>query len=357
MRPIASCYRSDPGIILLIHHSGELLVMTRSRVLLLVWASLFIYANRVTAQNKTLAEAVPETAGSSASKTSKPAEILPTAPVITIKGLCGDGKSNRENCQTIITREQFESLVGRVQPGIPAREQVQFASYYPRILAMADEAKKRGLDKEPNYLENLRYLQAQALNQELMRKLQEDAANISKQDVENYYKQHPELYETAIVDRVFIPKKKMVSTKDTGSPGDGGEAAMTQEAKDLRAKAVAGESFVKLQKEAFVFGGYTATPPDTLSPPIPHGGMPEGHESVFNLKPGEVSQLITDENGIYFYKLVSKSMMPLDQVEAQIRKTVENERIGAVRKQIEGGISTELNQAYFVGKPGVDPGR
>jgi parvulin-like peptidyl-prolyl isomerase len=49
--------------------------------------------------------------------------------------------------------------------------------------------------------------------------------------------------------------------------------------------------------------------------------LPASQVSVMDLKPGEVSAVLSDPNGYYIYKLRSKDMLSLNQARDEIKGT------------------------------------
>jgi foldase protein PrsA len=79
--------------------------------------------------------------------------------------------------------------------------------------------------------------------------------------------------------------------------------------------------------------------------------LPPGHAAVFDLKPGEVSQVINDGSGYYIYKLQSKDVLPLDQVKDEIKNTLQSQRLKDSMQALQQSTQTELNDAYFNNAP------
>ncbi len=293
----------------------------------------------------------PHTLPASASK------VAPDAAVITIKGLCAQTVANPSNspCQTVITRAQFEKLTDALLSNMKPSLKLQLANSYPGLLAMAREAEARGLDKSPRFEERLAFARVQILSQELVHQIDEESANVSDKDIEDYYRAHAAAFEQAKLERILIPNRKLMDPlpKDQATPEavkaqrKAAEDAMTQVAEQLRARAAAGEDFVKLQKEAFIAGGETEAPPDPNLGPLRPSGLPPGHASAFDLKPGEVSPVLSDSTGHYIYKMDAKETEPLDEVKHEILKTLQNQRREETIQSVEKPISTEINQAYF----------
>ena len=75
-------------------------------------------------------------------------------------------------------------------------------------MAMSEAAKAKGLDKTPQYQETLKVYKMQILTQQLQRAVQEEADQVSPQDIDAYYKKNPEPYEQFSLDRLFVPRYK-----------------------------------------------------------------------------------------------------------------------------------------------------
>jgi parvulin-like peptidyl-prolyl isomerase len=84
--------------------------------------------------------------------------------------------------------------------------------------------------------------------------------------------------------------------------------------------------------------------------------LPPAHGAVLDLKPGEVSELISDPSGHYIYKLVSKQTQPFsqDSVKQEIRNTLSAQRYRESMQPFQAG-NAELNDAYF--GPSRNPAR
>jgi PPIC-type PPIASE domain len=283
------------------------------------------------------------------------ATVPPDAAVLTIKGLCpGQEKtaSAASACQTIITKAQFEELTEALHPNMPPTTKRQLASSYPRLMAMAHEAEQRGLDKKEHFQEMIAFARLQILSQDLVHEIEDEASQISQKDVEDYYRENAANFERVNVERITVPNIRQVS-QSAGASGnkenseEQDKAAMKGEADSLRARAAAGEDFATLQKAAYEFAGLSTPPPATSLSMIRRTTLPAGHASVFDLKAGEVSPVISDDGGFYIYKALSKQDEPPNEAEKEIRKTLVSQRIHATMQKVQDSITTEMNQAYF----------
>src|SRR5438445_348946 len=322
-----------------------------------------------------------------AAETNDTAASVPAdAAVITVKGVCpaqpktaatkagaaktdgASAKTAAADCKTVITKAEFERLASGVAPNLTPQLKKQLATVLPRLIAMSAEAQKKGLDKNPRYLETVKFAKMQILTQELQRTTQEEAAKIPDADIAEYYKKNPEAYEQYNLDRLFVPRSKQpdaAETKDNDKDEKlteeqqkakdeqekrkqaEGEEEMTQMAEKLRARAAAGEDIAKLQKEAFEAAGMKIDSPTVNLPTVRRTGLPPGHTAVFDLKAGDVSQLINDSGGHYVYKVNKKETLPLDQVKSEIHSTRQNQRMRDAMETYQNSFKAETNEAYF----------
>jgi len=327
------------------------------------------------------------------------ASVPPTAAVITVIGVCPAethaasakgtaaktatkataAKSPAADCKTVITKEQFEKLADALAPNVTPQLKRQLAGLLPRLYAMSDAARKQGIDKTPQYAETLKFVKMQVLANDLQRKIQKQAADVPPAAIEAYYKQNPEAYEQYTVERLFVPRTKQSDnevkaedeekdqkdqkvTDDEKKAKEAAEKAkaeeneqlMTKLAQDLRDRAAKGEDFTKLQKEAFEAAGMKIESPTVNLPNLRRTGLPPTHAAVFDLKVGEVSQVISDAGGHYIYKIVSKNEMPFDQAKNEIHNKLQNDRMRDMMEKLNNSFKTETNEAYF-GPGGAGP--
>ena len=301
------------------------------------------------------------------------ANVPPDTPVITINGLCANqsaDKASADDCKTVITREQFEKMIDAVQPGMPARMRRQFATRYANALVMSQKGEQMGLDKGPDYDEHMKLARLQVLAQELNKALQQKAGEISDKDVEDYYHTNASKFEQAELERIYIPKTQEApeakedekkTEAEEQKQTEAGEKVMKAEAEKLHTRAAAGGDFAKLQDEAFQTAGIKSGSPSTSMGKMRRTMLPPDQVSVMDLKPGEVSPLITDQNGYFIYKLKSKDTIPMDQAKEEIRGTLKAERFQASMKAIQDSATPTLNDKYFgeatppMMRPGMPP--
>jgi parvulin-like peptidyl-prolyl isomerase len=283
-------------------------------------------------------------------------------------------KAAPADCKTVITKAEFERRANGVAPSVTPQLKKQLATVLPRLIAMSNEARKKGLDKSPQFEEMVKFAKMQILTNELQRKIQEEATRISPDEIEKYYKEHAETFDQFNLDRLFVPRSKQnveaeakeadekneklseeaqkAKEAEEKTKADEAEQAMTKLAASLRARAAAGEDFIKLQKEAFDAAGMKIESPTVTLPNVRRTGLPPAHAAVFDLKPGEVSQVISDSGGHYIYKLNSKDQIKLDAAKNEIHSKLQSDRTREAMEKLNGSFKAETNDAYF-GSGGV----
>jgi hypothetical protein len=330
-----------------------------------------------------------------------PKEVAETAVVLTIKGVCAPkapatasktttGKATAAptkkpaDCKTEITKAQFEKLAKALQQGpnpLNAQQKRQLATLLPRFMAMSDIAKTKGLDKTDAFKTKVKFLQMQILTQELQQSVNTEAeAKVTHEVVATYYKANPEAYEQFSLDRLFIPRNKTAAAEDKGdakepeklteeqqkakdaedkAKQEQGEQELTKLADTLRERAAKGEDFATLQKEAFEAAGTKVENPTINLPKVRRTGLPATQAGVFDLKVGEVSPIISDTGGHYIFKVVSKDVLPVDQVETEIHNKLKNEKSKEMMDAYTNSFQATPNEDYFgpAGPPGAPPPR
>ncbi len=269
--------------------------------------------------------------------------------VITLKGVC-QAKAGTEtppaDCVRSMTREQFEKMTKALQqpgkPQMPPDMLRNFASQYSKLLVFADAAREMGLENDPRVQEIFRLARNQILTDALNQHIVQEYSHIPDQQIEDYYNQNPKKYMEANLQRIMIPRA--IGSSDKPKPTDAEEKAY---AKKIRERWLAGEDPVKLEKEAMEHAGLSTAPPDVNVGGRRPGSLPEAHESVFDLKPGEISQIFSDPGSIYIYKVLSTRQVPLSDVKSSISSTLQRQMITDKIQQIQNSATIDLNEAYF----------
>jgi hypothetical protein len=102
-----------------------------------------------------------------------------------------------------------------------------------------------------------------------------------------------------------------------------------------------------LQKQAYEAAGMTEVPPNPSLGNVKAANIPQNHASVLRMKPGEVSQVLTDSTGHYVYKVDGRDVQSLEQAKNEIHKVLQNQRKQEIMQDLRRPFTTELNSSYF----------
>jgi hypothetical protein len=211
-----------------------------------------------------------------------------------------------------------------------------------------------GLDKGDKFEQQMKIARIEVLTRELKKELQIEASKITDADIENYYRGNLPSFEQAEMERIHVPKSQDRPGTADKTPTEAekreqlqrGEEAMKAEAEKLRARAVAGEDFSKLQAEAYQAAGIKAAPNPSLGK-IRRISLPRDQVSVMDLKPGEVSLVIEALNGYFIYKIKEKETLTLGQSREEITGILRSQRLREETQTIEESATSTLNENYF----------
>jgi hypothetical protein len=282
--------------------------------------------------------------------------IAPDAEIITINGLCDSAtkKTAPSRCKTVITRAQFETLIQYVQPKLAVADRGLFAGNYAQTLIRAQQAREMGLDSGPRF-EALMTLRRDTVLQMLLgQALKERAEQVPEKDIEQFYKDNHESFEEKELEELYVPAAQQIPA--VGDPEEVQKRrqdsilAMKKTADELRARAVTGEDFSRLQAEAYKAAGYGSTDASTkveMQKRRRRDLRSPTEVSVMDLKPGEISQVFDEPNGHYIYKAGAKGIVPLEQVKDEISKKLSAERLQKYQKEVQEYATPAFDEKYF----------
>lgn len=292
--------------------------------------------------------------------------VAPGDPVITIKGLCdkpSGANSGSADCKTVVTRSEFEKLISALRPNLSKAQQKQVAARYVQLLTLATKAQELGLDKTPEFEEQMYVQRLQILGTLAGERMQKEAGQVSDAEVESYYREHSADFRTISYDKIYVPKQKPGEMAKTAAPngpdaqkkGEADQAEMKPEMKEeadkLRARAAAGEDFVKLQQEAYDFAGLKlkSTTANTHTENVTKNRLPPADSSIFELKKGDVSQVLNDPAAFMIYKVNDFQDQPLESVKEEIARSLQNQKLKSASEELQKSAveNTTYNDAYF----------
>jgi len=217
-----------------------------------------------------------------------------------------------------------------------------FAMQYGKILAFSDQARALGLENEPRFKEIMQFVKNQLLVEALNEHFSNEYANPSDEKIEAYYKENGAKFQQADLQRVIIPTQPAAA--EITKPTDAEQKAYIDK---VRQQWVNGADPATLQKDAFARMGLTGSVPDVNLKDHTPGMIPQEQQSVFSLKPGDISQPFVDTGAAYIYKLVTVKEKPLSEVKAQIAKTIHDQMMREKIQELTESVKPALNDAYF----------
>jgi peptidyl-prolyl cis-trans isomerase C len=219
------------------------------------------------------------------------------------------------------------------------------AVQYSRLVLLATEAEKKGVEKNPEAQQLLQFARMQALAQAMTLQIQKQSKP-TPVELQKYYESNPQRFTELTLQRLMLPLKP-------DAEGKTNEAEMKTAADQLRQRAAGGADFKTLQAEAYDKTGLP-NPPETKQV-ILATALPPSQQSVLQLKPGEVSQVIQEPGALYIYKLDSVRQIPLDQVKNEIESTLTQEKYLKAMEALLASSEPKLNPDYFGAAPPPAP--
>jgi len=228
------------------------------------------------------------------------------------------------------------------------------ADQYVKALVLAQKARDLGLDRGPDFEQQMNIARLKILASMAYQQLQKDAGNVSDSEVSDYYQKHAADYKTITFDRLYVPKQKQIETSaqkpndlDIEKKRTASEAAMKEEAEKLRTRAAAGEDITKLQQEAYDFAGLKQKAANPRQENARKSIIPPADASIFELKSGEVSQVFTDPTGFMIYKVIEIKDLPVAGVHDEIARTLQGEKMKNSFESLQNSAKTNLDENYF----------
>jgi hypothetical protein len=301
------------------------------------------------------------------------AQVPLDAAVITLNGLCDNGLvqntpvggsqaggqtataagstflATDPGCKTVVTREEFDKLAKAV--GVRPGRGLALASQYSEILRFAEKGRELALEKEPTFLAKARFAYIQTLYQFAIVKMQEQADDFTAADLEKYHTEHNEEFMQVEVSQLAIPKHKVhddggaAAVKKAHAQVDpvAEQAAMKRLAERMRREAAAGADFDALEERIYKIAGDESVPDTDLGIRYPDQVPLEYRKIIFDLKPGQVSQVTEDSHEYLIFKARKKHVLPLSESTHWYGQL----RMRAMRRQLNESVKADFNDLYF----------
>ncbi len=253
-----------------------------------------------------------------------------------------------------LTLKDFERQVQSLPPQFQMalirnpRLKEEFLNRWINITLLAQEARERKLDQDPEIRARMEDIKNALLAQKLMAMEMKGKIKVTDREIETYYNQHRR--EFSIPEAV---KARHILIKvPTGASKEVWEKARLK-AESIRKRIERGEKFAKLAKE------YSDDPGSKN-----RGGelgffskgrmVPEFESAAFSLKPGELSNPIKTSFGYHIIQVEKRrkaSMRPLSDVRFQIRRRLYRKRQEKIQdmliKKLKARYPVKINKALL----------
>lgn len=264
-----------------------------------------------------------------------PAQVPPETVVLTVGDLT-------------ITAKQFDEIADGLQDQYkafvkgPGRK--QFADQLVRVLVIAQEGKRLGLDKTPGFQTQAMFQTDQVLANATAQKINQDT-KIDDAALHKYYDEHKSEYEQIRARHILIRfKGSPVPVKPGGKDLTEEEAlAKTQ---DLEKRLQGGADFGQLASEESDDTGSAKMNGDLGT--FGHGKMvPSFDEAAFKLKPGQISDPVKSQFGYHIIKVDSVENKSFEEAKADIEKKLRPQEVNKAMEEIQKNTKVVYDPVFF----------
>lgn len=290
-------------------------------------------------------------------QTPAPKPAAPAAPAAPAKPTLEDIPGSDPVVITVgdekMTKAEFERLVANMPDRIRAQAQApggrrQIAEQVAQMQALAQEARKRGIDKSPETREMLTFQTESLLANSLAREI---SAGIKADDAAEhaYYDEHKNEYEEVTARHILIRFKGSKVPVRTGEKDLTEEEALAK-AQEIRKKLEAGEDFAKLAQtesddtETGKIGGSLGA--------FGKGKMvPQFEQAAFKLPVGTLSEPVKTDFGYHLIKVEKHEPAKFEDVKKSIDQRLKPEMTRKALDDIRKQAAVTINDTYFGAPP------
>jgi hypothetical protein len=276
------------------------------------------------------------------------ADVLPQTPVLTFLGPCERPQKivAAKGCKTVLTWAEIDTLLNALEPDSAPASRRQLAVNYSRLAAAAGAAERQRLEKDPKIAKQIQLQQKlvrmQVLANALYRQIEERANDVPSSDLEKFYAEHQGSFVRGDVRRLTIPKSLSAVVEQAADT-----VALRTLADDFQKRAAAEEDFDQLQQEVLQsFGVKLAVPPTKLNMVGP-ANLPVAERLVFDLAPGQVTQVLDSPSAFTILKLDSKQAIPMDNAKPEIVMLLQRARAQQEMLKITASSNAQFNLRYL----------
>ena len=246
-----------------------------------------------------------------------------------------------------LTLEEFENQIRSLPPQLQMallrnpRLKEQFLDRWVDITLIAQGARDRKLDQDPEIQAKIEDIMNAVLAQEFLYREIEDKVKITDDEIETYYKGHKDEF----TNPESVKARHILLKVPEGADDKAWEEAESK-AEDIKKKLENGEDFAELAKKYSDDPGSRNKGGDLGF--FTKGRMvPEFESAAFSLKPGEISDPVKTDFGYHIIEVKEKkaaSTKTRQEVQVRIRQTLQKEK----QQQLQDELIKKLKAKYPV---------
>ncbi|HYZ86344.1 MAG TPA: peptidylprolyl isomerase [Bryobacteraceae bacterium] len=251
-----------------------------------------------------------------------------------------------------MTDKEFQNIIDALPENVRAQAtgpmKRQFAEQIVRMKLLAQEARARGLDKDPSFRARMSFQEenmlAAALYTDLQQKLTPDEAALRK-----YLADNKTEFESVNARHILIRFKGSPVQLKEGQKDLTEEEALAK-AQELKKRLDAGEDFAKLAKENSDDAGSGANGGDLGS--FKKGQMvPEFEKAAFQQPVGTVGEPLKTQFGYHIVKVEKRGEADFAALKPELERRIKPEAARQAIEDMRTKASVTLDEGYFGPEP------
>jgi peptidyl-prolyl cis-trans isomerase C len=247
-----------------------------------------------------------------------------------------------------VTAREFEQFVQALPEQYRAAAQGpmkrQIAEQYGQVRVMAQEARRRGLDKDPSVQSQINFQTENLLAGALFRQMQNESAP-DEAALRKAFDEHKGEFEKTQARHILIRFKGSPVPVREGKQDLSEEEALAK-ATEVRKRLLAGEDFAKLAKEESDDVGSGVNGGDLGS--FGRNQMVKPfEEAAFAAPLGQVLEPVKTQFGYHIIKVEKREAQTFDQARPQLEQKMKPDAARAAADKLKSNANIKLNEAYF----------
>lgn len=217
-----------------------------------------------------------------------------------------------------------------------------------KMLALDQEARRRGLDQTSSFKAEMLLARENALAKAVVEKLTAESAPTDAQ-AKAYYDTHASEFAQTKVRHILIG-----DNETPNGPNPRTQAEALTRANEIEARLKKGEDFAAVAKEVSDDPG-SKDKGGELGEISPGQTVPEFDAAIAKLPIGQVSEPVHTRFGYHIIEVEARTTVPFDQAKSSIEQQLSNKAVSDAIDHIATNAHVTLNDSYFGPAPAGTP--